>query len=163
MAKGARLIASELDRIAPGGGWHERADAYAGELLALDEEIRATLAAVPPEGRTLVTNHRSFGYFADRYGFDVVGTVIPGGSAQAEPSSAELADLVAVIEETGVPAVFGETSNPSTLPDAVAAELGEDVEVVDLYTGSLGAPGSGAETLIGMLRTDTARIAEALS
>lgn len=163
MAEAARLIAGRLEQVSPGGGWAARADAYADELLALDDEIRELLAGIPSGDRKLVTSHHSFAYFADRYGFEVIGTVIPGGSTQADPSSAELAALVAAIDAAGVPAVFGETIDPSALANAVAAELGERVKVVELYTGSLGETGSGADTLIGMLRTNAERIAGALS
>jgi zinc/manganese transport system substrate-binding protein len=118
---------------------------------------------VPDERRILVTNHDSLGYFADRYGFEVVATVIPGGSTLGEPSSAELAELVALIGETGVPAIFAENVEPSTLAEAVAAEAGSGVAVVELYTDSLGEAGSGADTLIGMLLTNAERIAGAMT
>ena len=110
----------------------------------------------------MVTNHEAFGYFADRYGFEIIGVVIPGGSTLAEPSSAELADLVEVMEQSGTGAIFAETTQPTTLAEAVAAELGGEVEVVELFTESLGGPGSGADTLQEMLVTNAGRISEAL-
>jgi zinc/manganese transport system substrate-binding protein len=113
--------------------------------------------------RLLVTNHDALGYFADRYDFEIVGVVIPGGSTLADPSSAELAALVETLLETDVPAIFAETSSPAQLAETVAAEAGNDVEVVELHTGSLGEPGSGADTLIGMLRTNATRIRDALT
>lgn len=162
MGEAATLIAAELTRIDASVDWSARADAYATELAALDREIEATLAAIPEGGRLLVTNHDSLGYFAARYGFDVIGTVIPAGTTLADPSSEALADLVSIMEKKGVSAIFAETTLPAVLAEAVAAELGSDVEVVSLYTGSLGEAGSGAETLIAMLRTNAERIAEAL-
>ena len=60
-----------------------------------------------------------------------------------------------------MPAIFGETTQPTKLADALADEVGGDVAVVELYTESLGEAGSGADTYIGMLRTDAERIAEA--
>ena len=110
----------------------------------------------------MVTNHEAFGYFAARYGFETIGVVIPGGSTLAEPSSAELADLVEIMEQSGTNVIFAETTQPTTLAEAVAAELGDDVEVVELFTESLGGPGSGAETLSEMLLTNAGRISEAL-
>jgi zinc/manganese transport system substrate-binding protein len=92
----------------------------------------------------------------------VVATVIPGGTTLGEPSSAELAELVALIGETGAPAIFAENVEPSTLAEAVAAEVESDVAVVELYTDSLGEEGSGADTLIGMLLTNADRIVAAL-
>ena len=98
-----------------------------------------------------------------RYGFTVVGVVVPGGSTLANPSSAALAALVATVRVEQVPAIFAETIEPTTLADAVAGEVGASVAVVELYTGSLGEPGSGADSLVGMLLTDARRIVEALS
>lgn len=161
MADAARLIGVELAALDPAGDWPARAEEYATALMAADEEIAAILDAVGPENRKMVTNHDSLGYFALRYGFDIVGIVIPGGSTLGDPSSAELAELVAVIEREGVNAIFVETTQPSTLAEAVAAEAGEDVQIVELYTGSLGTPGSGADTLIGMLVTNAQIVAEA--
>jgi zinc/manganese transport system substrate-binding protein len=110
----------------------------------------------------MVTNHEAFGYFAARYGFEVIGVVIPGGSTLAEPSSAELAALVEIMESESVRVIFAETSQPTALAEAVAAELGGDVDVVELFTESLGPPGSGAETLSKMLLTNAERISAAL-
>ena len=130
--------------------------------MVLDADISATLSAIPEGDRVLVTNHDALGYFAARYGFEIAGTVIPSGTTLAEPSSAELAALVEEIQQRGVQAIFAETTEPSTLADAIAAEAGEAVQVVELYTGSLGEAGTGADTLIGMLLTNAQRIAGAL-
>lgn len=162
MQRAATAIADELTRIDDGVAWSEGADAYISELEAAHDEIETLIAAIPPEKRKLVTNHDSLGYFADRYGLAIVGVVIPGGSALGDPSSARLAELVAVIGAEGVPAIFVDTSEPYALAEAVAAEAGSEVVVVELYTGSLGEPGSGADTLIGLLLTDAGRIAAAL-
>ncbi|MBT8198520.1 MAG: zinc ABC transporter substrate-binding protein, partial [Acidimicrobiia bacterium] len=91
-----------------------------------------------------------------------IGTVIPSGSTIASPSSEELASLVDVMRREDVTVVFGETTQPQALADAVAAELGSDAQVVSLFTGSLGGPGSSAETLIDMARLNATSIAEAL-
>lgn len=163
VAEAARLIAAELAALDPTKEWRARADAYAAELGELDEEIQGILAAVPAEKRKLLTNHDSLSYFADRYGFEIVGTVIPGGSTLAEPSSAGLARLVEEIEEEGVEVIFAETTEPTALAEALAAEADSEVRVVEMYTGSLGEPGSGADTLIGMLRTNARLIADALT
>jgi zinc/manganese transport system substrate-binding protein len=162
MAAAARIVAAELAALDGSVDWEGNAERYAERLLAADEEIATALDAVPDERRILVTNHDSLGYFADRYGFEVVATVIPGGTTLGEPSSAELAELVALIGETGAPAIFAENVEPSTLAEAVAAEVESDVAVVELYTDSLGEEGSGADTLIGMLLTNADRIVAAL-
>ncbi len=162
MAAAAVDLGAELESIAPGGGWPERAAGYAAALDAADSEIEAILDVIPEERRVLVTGHDSLGYFADRYRLDVVGVIVPGGSTLAEPSSADLAGLVKAMEQRGVPAVFSESTEPDALAVAVAAEAGGAVAVIELFVGSLGGPGSGAETLIDMLRTDARLIVEGL-
>lgn len=151
--------APELDTEAVRG----EADAYIAELGALDQEVEATLAAVAEADRVLVTNHEVFGYLADRYGFEVIGTVIPGGTTGEGASAADLAALVEVVEDAGVPAIFADTSSPARLAEALAAEVGGEVEVVTLFSESLGEPGSGGETYPAMVRTNAERIAGALS
>jgi zinc/manganese transport system substrate-binding protein len=162
MAEATRLIAAQLAEIDPSSDWQGRADQYAAQLVAADEEISAELESIPNDQRHLVTNHEALGYFANRYGFEVVGVIIPGGSTLADPSSAQLAELVEVMRREGVTVIFGETTEPSALAEAVAFELGNDVAVVELFTESLGEPGSGADTLIGMLKTNSALISKAL-
>lgn len=163
MAAATELIAGALADLDSTVDWGTAADAYAAQLAALDDEIAAILDAVPADRRRLVTNHEALGYFADRYGFEVVGVIIPGGSTLAAPSSADIAALAEVIATEEVPAIFAETTQPATLAEAVAAEADTEVVVVELFTESMGEPGSEAGTLIGMLRVDAARIAEALS
>jgi zinc/manganese transport system substrate-binding protein len=163
VAEAAELIAQRLSEVDDSIDWQERATAYATQLREADTEVVEILAPVPEESRKLVTNHEAFGYFADRYGFEVIGVVVPGGSTLADPSSADLADLVEEIELEGVTTIFAETSQPTRLAEAVAAEAGRDVSVVELYTESVGEPGSGAESLIGMLTTNATRIADALT
>jgi zinc/manganese transport system substrate-binding protein len=163
MAEAGRVIAAELALIEAAASWSDRADEYAAELLAADQEIQEILAVVPAGGRKLVVNHQSLGYFADRYGFEVIGSVVPGGATLGDPSSAELSALVETIEAEDVPAIFAETTEPAALAEAVAAEVGQGVAIVSLYTGSLGESDSGADTLIGMLKTNAELIAEALS
>lgn len=162
VAAAADLIAARLAEIEPSVDWQARADEYRATLEDLDMEITDLLSSVPESERKLVTNHEALGYYADRYGFAVIGVVIPGGSTLGDPSSAEMAALVEEIEHEGVDTIFAETVSPTRLADAVAAEVGSDVEVVELYTESLGEPGSSAENLVGMLTVDTERIASAL-
>ena len=134
--------------------------AYRGELTALDAEVEQILAPLDPQDRLLVTNHDALGYFADRYGFKVVGTAIPGGSTLGQTNPAALQELVEVIGETGVSAIFSETTHSSDDAEALGREAG--VQVLSLYTGSLGPAGSGADTYTGFIRTNAKRIAEGL-
>lgn len=157
----AAFLAREIPALATADVQAVMADEVAA-LRALAAEVEETLAAIPAERRVLVTNHEVFGYFADRFAFEVVGTVVPGGGTDAEPSAADLAELAHVIEEAGVPAVFADVSSPQRLADALAAEVG-DVEVVALFTESLGEDGSGGATYPEMVRTNAERIATALA
>jgi zinc/manganese transport system substrate-binding protein len=162
MKVAASAIADALFQIDGDDSWQTGEAAYAAELDAAHQQIETLLAQVPVEQRKLVTNHDSLGYLADRYGFVVIGTVIPGGSSLGNPSSAQLAELVAIVERENVPAIFAETTEAQDLAEAVAAEVGHDVAVVVLLTGSLAEEGSPGDTLIGMLLIDAERIAEAL-
>jgi len=138
------------------------AQGYLDALATLDRDVAQLVAAVPPQDRKLVTNHEVLGYFADRYGFEVVGAVIPSPTTQAEASASQLAGLAELVRAEGVRAVFADTSSPSRLADALSAEVG-DVVVVELFTESLGPEGSEAGTYLGLVRTDAQRIADALS
>ena len=163
VAEGALALGERLTPFDGSEEWRAQAQAYADQMTALDAEIREILAVVPPSQRKLITNHDAFGYFAQRYGFEVLATVIPSTSSLAEPSSAHLAELVEMIVEQGVPAIFVENDAAEGVAEAVAAEVGAEVLVVELYAPWLGEPGSGADTLAGMLRVNAQRIAEALA
>ena len=145
-ARGVDLIAERLQKIAV-GSWVVRGS-------------RIRRRARGPRRRA--AGHDAFGYFADRYGFDVIGVVIPGGATQAAPDPKALAALAEIIREEGVPAVFAETTLPTNVAEALAAEVGGEIDVVMLYTGSLGEPGSGADTYVSLLRTNVERIVEVL-
>lgn len=139
------------------------ADEYAAELSELDAEMTEAFEAIPEPTRALVTNHHVFGYLADRFGFRVIGAVIPGGTTLAAPSASDLADLVSAVEQTGVTAIFAESSSPDRLMRALADEADVHVDVIELYTESLTEPGGGAEDYLTMMRVNTERIATGLS
>jgi zinc/manganese transport system substrate-binding protein len=160
-AKATGLIGAELTKATGNPDYAECGTLLQGELMTVNDEVAATLATVPEERRILVTDHDALGYLAAAYGYTVAGTVIPGGSTLAEPSSAELAELTTTVKEAGVPAIFANTANPQALVDALASEVG-DIEVVSLYVDSIGEPGSGADTFQGMVRTNAQRISDAL-
>lgn len=162
MAQAATHIASSLDLITP-GSWQDRAETYARALHGVDDEIRTLLADLPPERRKLITNHDALGYFADRYDLEIVGVVIPGGTTLATPSSSDIAAIVGLLDELQVPAIFAETTEPSQVAATISMELDSAVAVVELYTGSLGPADTEAATLIGMLRLNARRIAQALA
>lgn len=137
-------------------------DAYIAELTALDDTIRTQLDQVPTSQRTIVTNHDSLSRFADRYDLVVVDTIIPSVSTSAEASAAGLDDVLAAIRDNDVRAIFSESTASDELAQALADEIGEEVAVVELYTESLGEPGTEAATYIGMMAVNAERIATAL-
>ncbi|MEV8338979.1 zinc ABC transporter substrate-binding protein AztC [Leucobacter sp. NPDC077196] len=141
----------------------EHAAGYRSELETLDAEMTEAFAAIPQGHRALVTNHHVFGYLADRYDFRVVGAAIPGGTTLAAPSAADLQELSDAITEAGVPTIFAESSQPDRLVQVLASEADIDVNVEELFTESLTAPGEGAETYLEMMRANTARISEGLT
>ncbi len=166
MADGVADIADALAEAVPAldtPAVHDRAAAYADDLRAADTESERALSAVAPDRRILVTNHEVLGYFADRYDFEVIGAVVPSGTTLAEPSSQGLSDLADTIRDTGVPAIFTDATSPTELADSLADETGIDVQVVPLFTESLGEPGSGAETYLEMVVYNADAIATALS
>jgi zinc/manganese transport system substrate-binding protein len=137
--------------------------AYRSELERLDDDMAAAFADIPEGHRALVTNHHVFGYLADRFDFEVVGAVIPGGTTLAAPSASDLADLVDAVEDTGVPAIFAESSSPDRLVQALASEADVHVEVIELYTESLTDADGGAPDYLTMMRVNTERITTGLT
>ena len=135
---------------------------YEERLSSLDRQIRSCIEQIPASDRKLVTDHGAFGYFANRYGIEVVGTVIPALTTQAEPSAGDLAELEETIEREGVEAVFPESSVPSTTAEAIARDTGASAEFV-LYGDSLGPADSDAATYIGMMETNADQITRGLS
>jgi len=162
MATAAELIGAELTTATGDEAYTACAQTTATEIRAAEGEVRALLESVPADKRILVTDHEALGYLADAYGYEIAGTVIPAGTTLAEPSSADLAALVATIKAEGITAIFSNTSSPTALAEAVAAESGTNINVIALYIGSLGEPGSPAATYIDMMRTNAQLIAEGL-
>jgi zinc/manganese transport system substrate-binding protein len=162
MATAAELIGAELTTATGDDAYTTCAQATATQIRAAEGDVRALLESVPTDQRILVTDHEALGYLADVYGYEIAGTVIPAGTTLAEPSSADLAALVATIKAEGITAIFSNTSSPTALAEAVAAESGTNIKVIPLYVESLGEPGSPAATYVDMMRTNAQLIAEGL-
>jgi zinc/manganese transport system substrate-binding protein len=128
-----------------------RARQYTERLAAADAEIRELLGQLPADRRGVVTNHDALGYFLDEYGLRLVGTVFGSLDVAAEPDPGQLAELVETIRSEGVTAIFSESAVNPGLARVIAKETGARVAEEPLYTDSLGPPGSGADTLDGML------------
>lgn len=163
MEEAVAAIGSRLEELIPDVAWDERVDRYRAEIRATHDSIDELVAAVPPERRKLVTDHDSLAYFAARYGFEVVGTVVPGTSTLGAPSAGDLARLAELVRAEGVPAIFVESTQATRLADALADEVGVEIEVVTLFAGTLDEASAEAGTYLGMLVTDARRVAEALS
>ena len=117
-----------------------RADELGDRLDALDAEVRESLAAIPRDRRDLVTGHESMGYFADRYGFELVGAIIPSLSSQAQVSAESLSALRDQVRAARVPAIFNEIGTPDGVTEAIADETG--ARVVEIATHTLPEDGS---------------------
>jgi zinc/manganese transport system substrate-binding protein len=131
------------------------ADRYLAELDGL--------AAWMTQRFALVTNHHVFGYLAQRFGFQVVGAVIPSGTTLASPSPSDLAELAATIRAAGVPTVFADSAQPDRLARVLAEQAGVQVRVVGLHSESLTPPGEGAGSYLEMMRANTDAIVAGLA
>lgn len=140
--------------------YRSNAEAYIAELKNLDAWIVEQVAQVPQARRLLVTNHEALGYFAERYGFTIAGTVIESFSSGASPSAGQMADLIAQIQSSGAPAIFLDASDNESLARQIAAETGVDV-VTDLHLESL-TDGAPAATYIEMMKHNVTLIVNAL-
>lgn len=142
-------------------GYRANAEAYLSELEELDAEVTEKAESVPEERRVLFTSHDTFGYFAERHGFEVDTALASASTEASDPSAGETAALVEEIEASGVPAVFAENvSNPGVM-ERIAREAGVEL-APPLYTDALGEPGTGGETYVEMERYNASTIAEAL-
>jgi ABC-type Zn uptake system ZnuABC Zn-binding protein ZnuA len=142
--------------------YQDNAQAYLDQLKVLDQYILSQAGWLPAARRKLVTNHDALGYFAQRYGFQVIGTALSSVSTEAgDPSAADLAKLVNEIKHAGVPAIFTENVENSAVIDQVAQEAGVKVGPL-LYTDALGQPGTAGETYLKMMRYNIDAIVPAL-
>lgn len=141
--------------------YEANAAGYAAQLRELHFWAQEQTSQLPPGRRLLVMDHDSFRYFAQRYGFQIVGAVMPGVTTEREPSAREVGELVEAIRRTGAPAVFLEPTSNRRLAESLAQEARVRV-VSPLYGAFLGPQGSGAESYIGMMRHNIRTIVEAL-
>ena len=140
--------------------YQANASAYIDQLQELDAWINGQIAQIPPQRRVLVTNHDALEYFAERYNFKVVGSVIGSFSSDASPSAEQMAELVDRIKLFEVPAVFLDASDNPALAQQIASETGVKV-VTDLHLESL-TEGGPAGTYIDMMKDNVTKIVEAL-
>ena len=142
-------------------GFVSTANSYAQDLMDLDAEVEEILSGIPASSRLLVTNHAVFGYFADSYSFEILGEIIPSSSTLASASAQQLSNLAEELRSNNVTAIFADASASDALAQTLAAEVG-GIEVITLYTESLGDPGSSGESYIDMVRFNAEAIASGL-
>ena len=161
VARAATLIAD----AAVEAGWPESvkdcATDYSGQLAALDEEIASQVSVVDAGDRVLVTNHDALGRFAERYGFTVLGTVLPSTSTLAEANPADLTALADEILSAGVTTIFYDFQSSSVDAESLAERL-DGVEVAALLTGSLVEDSEVGADYITMMQTNVERILSAI-
>jgi ABC-type Zn uptake system ZnuABC Zn-binding protein ZnuA len=159
----AANILEGLIRLDPAGEdeYRRNASTYTAQLDELDSWVASRILQVPAAQRKLVSNHESLGYFADRYGFSVLGSIFPGISPDAQPTASQMAELIDKIRATGVHAIFLEEGANAQMAEQIAQETGCRV-VTGLFTHSLTPPGGVASTYLEMMRYDVDLIVEAL-
>ena len=146
-----RQIAAQLSEVDTQGkaAFEANAAAYLAKLKALDAGIASCIDGVPSTDRKLVTDHDAFGYFANRYGIDVVGAVIPSQTTQAQPNAQDVSDLTDLVKQEGVNAIFPESSLSPKLAETIASQTGATADHT-LYGDTLGPEGSSGATYLGM-------------
>lgn len=131
------------------------------ELQQLDAWMVQEIQTIPENNRKLVTTHDAFQYYVRAYGLTMAGTLI-GISTEEQPSAKTVQQLVEAVKATGVPAIFAETTINPQLIRTVATEAGVKLAPRELYSDSIGRPGSEADSYPKMMRANTQTIVEAL-
>jgi zinc/manganese transport system substrate-binding protein len=157
-------IRAALDTADPAhrGAYDRAARAYAARIARLDLGVRACIDKVPAGRRKLVTTHDALGYYARRYGLEVIGTVIPSLSTEGQPSAGDSAELIATIRRAGVKAIFAESSVNSKVEQAIGRQTGATVGR-PLWADTLGPPGSDGATYAQSIASNTQAIVAGLT
>lgn len=162
MADAAEAIGGRLAATTGDEQYTACGEQVSDSLRAVDGQVKEILSAIPEDRRTLVTDHAAYNYFADAYGLDVAGVVVPGGSTDAAPSSQQLSRLHGEIGREGADALVTSIEANNAMVGALSEETGGTVPVVELYEGGLGPEGSGAETYEDAMLFNARALAEAL-
>jgi zinc/manganese transport system substrate-binding protein len=153
-----------LDRLDPAhkAVYIRNTEAYRTKLGRLDRAVAACIRRIPEAQRKLVTTHDSLGYYAARYGLEVIGAVIPSLSTAGQPSAGETAALVNTIRDAGVKAIFAESSVNPKVEEAIAREAGATVGR-PLWADTLGPPDSDGATYLQSIAANTSAIVDGLT
>ena len=158
----AEVVKDTLVRLDPDNAqdYEENHAALSARVDELDAAVRTATATVAPEHRKLLTYHDAYAYFADEYGWEVIGAIQP--SDFAEPSAHDVADLIGQVRDTGVPAIFGSEVFPSPVLEQIGDETG--VRYVDVLRDDdlPGEPGDDEHSWLGLMRFDYVVMVESL-
>ncbi len=157
-----RNIRDGLIALDPAGAavYSANADRYLAEIAALDAEVRAAVANLPPQRRTVVTSHDAFGYFAQAYGLTFRSPT--GVSSEAEASAKDVAALIRQIRSDSIPAVFMENITDPRLLEQIRRETGASLGGT-LYSDALSQPDGPAPTYLEMFRYNVRTLTSALA
>src|SRR5699024_6522281 len=161
MADGAELIGESIAETSGDDTYVSCGADVAESLRETDAEMEDILGEM--DSPRLVTDHAAYGYFADRYGIEISGVVIPGGSTDGEPSSQDLASLTSLLDDEGADALVTSKANTNRMITALANETDGDVPVIELYESAVGESGSDAETYQDAMLYNANALAEALN
>ncbi|MCL0043374.1 metal ABC transporter substrate-binding protein [Dehalococcoidia bacterium] len=142
--------------------YERNAENYLLELRQLHTWINDQVKQIPEGQAVLITAHDSLQYFANRYGFEVLGAVIPDFSTEEEVTPADIKEIIEIIEEHAVPAIFADVNENSSVARMISQETGATF-VGNLHVGSLGAPGTETETYIKLMKVNVRIIVDALT
>ncbi len=158
-------IAAALSEIDPehAADYAARAELYLQQLRVLDGWLRRVFNTIPPARRLLITGHDAFNYFAAEYGFEHRAPVgwSTGSEVGAGMTPERRRRVIASLRDSGVQAVFFETSMNPKLIREIAREAGVSIGGA-LYSDSMGEPGAPGETYFGMMRENALTILRAL-
>lgn len=161
MAEAATVMGAALEEHTGDAGYTDCAAQVHDELMGTDQKVREILATIPEDRRTLMTDHDAYGYFAQAYGFEVSGVVVPGGSTDGKPSSQALAELAAILKDNGASALLTSAGTPMAEVTALSQD-GDGIPVVELYEGGIGPAGSEADTYAKAMVYNAEQLAETL-
>lgn len=161
MADGAALIGEHIAEVTGDETYTTCGQEVAAQLQAVDAQMQELLSQV--DSAKLVTDHAAYGYFADRYGVEITGVVVPGGSTDGEPSSQALSELTALLNDQGADALVTSKANTNRMIAALSDETTNDIPVVELYESAVGEPGSDAETYQDAMLHNAQTLVEALN
>ncbi len=139
--------------------YQANANNYIARIQALDQDIKAAIALIPPQRRKVITSHDAFAYFGQAYGIQFISAT--GVASQAEPSAKDVAAIIDRVRQEQIAAVFIENVSSAKLVSQIARETGAAVGGT-LYSDALAQPGQPASTYLGMMRWNADQLIAAL-